>query len=83
MVENIFKERAHADGRRRALERREIHELVQEQVSELGQDFHSQSEIQVCHLHQGQRPWLTGLLEFTRSFFDDYVSDSAVLERPD
>ena len=47
MVENIFKERARRDGRRCALERREIHELVQSEVSELDQDFHNQNEIQV------------------------------------
>ncbi|XP_037068538.1 uncharacterized protein LOC119089828 [Pollicipes pollicipes] len=45
MVENIFKERARDDGRRRAIERSEIHETVQNQVSELRQDFHSQTEI--------------------------------------
>ena len=47
MVENIFKERAGQCGRRCVLERREIHELVQNQVAELGQDFHNQGEIQV------------------------------------
>ncbi|XP_043241366.1 uncharacterized protein LOC122391483 [Amphibalanus amphitrite] len=46
MVENIFRERARKDERRCALERREIHEAVQDLVSELGQHFHSQSEVQ-------------------------------------
>ena len=51
MVENIFRERARKCGRRCVLERREIHEAVQDQVSELEQNFHSQSEIQVWYGH--------------------------------
>lgn len=45
MVENIFKEKAKEGGHRCAIERKEIHEVVQNQVSELDQDFHSQSEV--------------------------------------